>query len=419
MKMIKLSLAGVMALGAIAASTASANTLENIISNPKLNLEIRPRYEYADVKNNGVSSAKAFTVRTAVGVNAELFGVEGLGAQIQMMNVSNFGWVDKYAPERTGYDKIVDPSQTRVTQANVSYTVDGFTAIVGRKMVTLDNHRFIGNVGWRQMPQTYDLAAVIYNGIENLSLLGAYVNRVHTVKKDDYVNTNSVLLHASYKVMPELTVTAYDYMIASFADHIGLRLTGKTDMNGIKVNYTAEVAKQTDATMEVDNSGKPDQDATYYNLNVEVNYNGIIAGVGYEVLGADDENKAGSSEFYTPLSTLHAMNGWADVFLNGTGTSYGLTDTTIKLGYNAGEYGKLVGIYHIFKSDDKSYDYGTEFDIAYNYKIVKNLGFLLKAAFFKGDDKVPAAAGNNNVLANGWDVTKYWIQLDYKFSAEF
>ena len=417
MKRINLSLVSAMVLAGAITSSVSAAGLEEIIANPKVNLEIRPRYEYADVKDNGVKAAKAFTVRTALGLSANLFGVEGLGVQLQGMNVANFGWIDKYKPERTGYDIVADPSQSRVTQANISYSTDGFTAIVGRKMVVLDNARFIGNVGWRQMPQTYDLAAVIYNGIENLSLLGAYVNGVNKVLDVKRVSTNSVLLHGSYKVMPELTVTAYDYMIASYADHIGLRLTGKVGLSDdLKLNYTAEYAIQKDATMEEENNGKPDQDAQYYNINVGLNYAGFIMGVGYEVLGADDENKPKSNEFYTPLATLHAMNGWADVFLKGTGTGYGVKDLSVKLGYNAGEYGKLIGIYHKFSSDDKSYDYGSEFDIAYKYKIAKGLGLLLKGAFYKGDDKVPTST--NGIIKNGLDVTKYWIQLDYKFSAK-
>ena len=414
MRKISLSLVSAMVLAGAIASGANAGALEEIISNPKIGLQIRPRYEYADVKDNGTSAGKALTVRTALTFNANLFGVDGLGAQIQMMNVANFGWIDDYndlAGNGTQYDVIADPPQTRVTQANVSYSADGFTAIVGRKMVVLDNARFIGNVGWRQMPQTYDLAAIIYNGIENLSLLGAYVNRVHTVKKDGQFDTGSVLLHASYKVMPELTVTAYDYMIQNLMDHIGIRLTGKVGLNDeMKLSYTAEYATQQDPSL--DESSEPfysptrSQDADYYNLNVALHYAGFVGGVGYEVL-SDKGN--GDMAFWTPLATLHAMNGWADVFLKTP--DEGLEDMTLKLGYNFGEYGKIVGIYHNFKSNVSNAagddDLGSEIDIAYNVKLAKGLGLLLKYADYSAGD---ASFGKT-------DVTKYWVQLDYKFSA--
>ncbi len=416
MRKVSLSLTAAMVLAAGISSIANADTLENIITNPKVSLEIRPRYEYADVKDNGKDSAKAFTVRTALGLNAQLFGVEGLGAQIQMMNVANFGWVDEYYPAQPGYDTIMDPSQTRVTQANVSYSADGFTGIVGRKMVVLDNARFIGNVGWRQMPQTYDLAALVYNGIENLSLLGAYVNRVHRITKDGVLDTGSVLLHASYKVMPELTITAYDYMVENFADHIGIRLTGKTAFNDVKLHYAAEYAVQNDPSLTdnddpilvpgVTDADKINQDADYYNLNVGLNYAGFIAGLGYEVLSDKGD---GDMPFWTPLATLHAMNGWADVFLKTP--DQGLEDFTVKLGYNFGEYGKLIGIYHNFTADKElngQDDLGDEIDIAYKYKIAKGLGLLLKFANYDAGDAV----------FNKHDTTKYWVQLDYKFNAE-
>ncbi len=408
-----------MVLAAGMSSVASAASLENIISNPKVNLEIRPRYEYADVKDNGKDAAKAFTVRTALELDANLFEVEGLNTQLQMINVAHFGLIDKYAPVDPKYDVVMDPPQTRVTQANISYSANGLTGIVGRKMVVLDNARFIGNVGWRQMPQTYDLAAVIYNGVENLSLLGAYVNRVHTVKKDYSIDTGSVLLHGAYKVGPELTITLYDYMIQNFADHIGIRLTGKIDLGEAKVSYAAEYAKQKDPTMTEDDEpnladafggthANPDdieQDTDYYNLNLGTSYAGFFGNIGYEVLGDKDD---GDNPFMTPLATLHAHNGWADVFLKTP--AQGLEDLSVKLGYNFGEYGKLFGIYHKFSAKEDlagQDDLGNEIDIAYAYKIYKNLGLLLKYADYNAGDDV----------FNKKDVTKYWIQLDYKFSA--
>ncbi len=416
MRKVSLSLVSAMVLAGAVASSASAGALEDIISNPKVSLELRPRYEYVD--QDGFSDeANAVTVRTALGLNATLFGVDGLGAQLQVMNVTALN--DDYAPEQTGYPVVADPEQTRVTQANVSYAANGFVGIVGRKMVVLDNARFIGNVGWRQMPQTYDLAAVIYNGIENLNLLGAYVWNVNRIfnadgdgPKKKHLKTGSVLLHAAYKVAPELTVTVYDYMIENLMDHIGLRLTGKFDFNGMKLGYTAEYAVQNDPSLDDSDDwpGKElSQDTEYYNLALNVNYDAFIAGIGFEHLG-DKGN--GDLPFTTPLATLHAMNGWADKFLKTP--DEGLEDLSVKLGYNFGEYGKIVGIYHSFSSDSKNQagddDLGSELDVAYKYKINKNLGLLLKYADY--------SEGDASYRARGYvDTTKYWVQLDYKFSA--
>jgi len=410
MKTIKMSLAAVMA-ATVATTGASANMLEEIISNPQLDIEIRPRYEYVD-QDNALDEAKALTVRTAIGVKMGLFGVEGLNAQLQGMSVDNFGWVDDYNAKSEGdpdYSVVADPTQARITQANLTYTYEGFTGILGRKMVVLDNARFIGNVGWRQMPQTYDLVAGIYNW-EGLNLLAAYVSQVNTILSNDSenFNTNTVLLHAAYEFMPELKVTVYDYMVASFADHIGIRATGTFGFEGdIKLKYQAEYTIQNDATMEEDDDGKPDQDTDYYNIAADVLWNNFTIGAGYEVLGAAGDDGVA---FTTPLATLHAHNGWADVFL-GT-PAEGLEDFSVKLAYNFGEYGKIMGVYHMFTSDDDNTagddDLGDEIDVAYNYKITKDLGLLLKGAWYsEGDDSFGKV-----------DTDKYWVQLDYKFHSE-
>ncbi len=418
MRKVHLSLLTATLLSAGLTSTASASALENILSDAKFSVEIRPRYEYVD-QDNTLKNAKAFTTRTALGMNATLFGVEGLKGDIQIINVANFG-ITTYNPEDPRYSTIADGPQTRVTQANVSYTVNGATLIAGRKMVVLDNARFIGNVGWRQMPQTYDLFAVAYNGIENLSLLGAYVTRVHRIfDRDNPTNpflstqfdTGSVLLHATYKVMPELTLTAYDYMIQNLYDHIGIRATGKVALDQVTLKYTAEYATQNDPSL--DDSDEPGysatrkEDADYYNLALDATFDAVTAGVGYEVLSDKGD---GDHPFSTPLATLHAMNGWADMFL--TTPDEGLKDLTFKLAFNGGEYGKIIGIYHDFKSDSKNAngddDLGSEIDVAYKYKINKNLGLLLKYADYSAGDQ-----------SFGYvDTTKYWVQLDYKFKSE-
>ncbi len=427
MNKIKMSL--VAAIAAAAATTgANAGALDNILSNPKLDIELRPRYEYADVDNNGKDSASALTVRTALGVQTGLFDVDGLNLQLQAMSVDHFGLVADYAPVDSKYDVVADGPQTRMTQANISYSANDFTGILGRKMVVLDNARFIGNVGWRQMPQTYDLAAAIYNGVENLSLLGAYVNRVNRIFnapgngfKNDHFDTASVLLHATYKAMPELTLTAYDYMIENFADHIGIRATGKVPVGDIKLGYEAEYAVQNDPSMTDDDdaantgvgSADIEQDASYYKIGLSGSMNEFTLGVAYEFLSDKGD---GDVAFSTPLATLHAMNGWADVFL--ATPAEGLIDTSVKLAYNAGEYGKLAAIYHSFSSDSKNAagddDLGSEIDAAYKIKVAKGLGLLLKGAWYsKGDDSF-----SNEYPKNIQDTTKYWVQLDYKFHAE-
>lgn len=411
--MTKMSYVAVAAISMMMGTTAAVQaeesaSISDIFSNGKYSLEIRPRYEFVD-QDNALKNANAFTVRTVLGAKFDTLGVDGLAAELEATDVSNFGFQD-YAPESAGYSLVADGIQTRVTQANLSYSKDGFVGLVGRKGVNLDNQRFIGTVGWRQMPQTYDLATVSYKGIENLDLMAAYVWKVNRVfdrdagglKVPDF-DTNTVLLHASYKAMPELTITAYDYMVASFADHVGIRAAGGTTLDsGVTLNYMAEYAKQMDPSLTEEsapfNDAEPEQDADYYRFGLSGSHLGFTAGACYEVLG---EAGSGASAFYTPLATLHAHNGWADVFLGGTPMD-GLEDLSFKLGYGDKTFGNILGVYHKFDSDAGSKDYGSEYDIVYTKKVMKDVTMMLKGAVYQAED--PAYV----------DTTKYWVMFDYK-----
>ncbi len=389
-----------------------------LFSNSLLYFQFRPRYEYADTENNpNQRRAEALTSRTLIGGKfGGVAGVQGLKANIEAINVSHFGILDDYSPENSDYQTIADPSQTRISQANLDYTIAGTSFIVGRKMLALDNHRYIGHVGWRQMPQTFDMIGAISNSIENLTVTAAYISRVNRIFANDdpssTLDTNTTILNASYAFAPELKLTGYGYMIANVNDTFGLRATGGMKFPWGKVSYETEYANQSKASLEEDSPNllgngheTPDVDAQYSKLGVKVNASGFVAGIDYEVLGkrAGAKGTGNTGAFSTPLATLHGMNGWADKFL--TTPEDGLVDTSLTLGYVDKNIGRIIAIYHMFESDRGNKDYGDEFDIIYAKKLSKSLSLIAKAALYnQGDDL------NNN------DTTKYWLMLDYKFS---
>ncbi len=378
-----------------------------IFNDVKFSGELRPRYEFAD--DSVKDEANAFTTRFALGVKTGLAGIEGLSAFGQIMAVTNFGY-DEYAPEQPGYALIADPQNSRVTQAYLDYKMGDTTLRAGRQMVNLDDQRFIGAVGWRQMPQTYMGYTLTNSSIENLDLMAMYVTDRYGVTDALTTGTESVFLHAAYKAMPELKLSAYGYLLGHQAfgsDTYGLMASGKVGM----FNYIAEAATQQDASMEYESMGKPDVDAMYFRGDISTNYNGFIIGAAYESLGDADGNTHG---FTTPLATLHKWQGFADVFLGYSAVSntYGLDDIYGKVGYVSPKFGKLLAIYHTFTTQETdgilSDDAGSELDLLYTYNFSNGLNFLAKAAFFSGEtDSVIGAAQN--------DVTKYWVQLDYKF----
>lgn len=375
-----------------------------IFTDIKFNGELRTRYEYADDSVN--KEADAITARFALSVKANLGNIEGLSVFGQVMAVTNFGY-DEYAPENPGYAAIADPQNERITQAYIDYKNGGTLFRVGRQMVNLDDQRFVGAVGWRQMPQTFMGYTVQNSSAENLTLMASYVTDRYGIMDSLSGGTETILLHADYKAMPELKLTAYGYLIGSNSNTYGVMASGKVGM----FNYIAEIATQQDATIEYEGMGKPDVDALYFRGDISTNYNGFIFGASYESLGEAD---GGAHGFTTPLATLHKWQGFADVFLGYTAGSntYGLNDLCAKVGYADANFGKFLAFYHIFSTQETmggfDDDAGTEIDFLYTYNITKDLNFLAKAALFSGESNSVIAAAQN-------DVDKYWIQLDYKF----
>jgi len=411
MKKWMLSMAAApMMVGSMAASASAAEAI-SIFDDMKFSGEIRPRYEMADVKDNGLDTANAFTARTRLAVEGMLFGVDGLNAKVGITSVNNFGYTN-YAPADPAYDTILDPQQAILTEAYLSYTAADTTLLAGRSFVNLDDQRFIGTVGWRQMERAYDTATVINTSVKGLTLLGSWVYGYQGVNSNPTTDTGSALLNANYKMSDALSLTAFGYLLADIHDTYGVRISGMLPLDGVKLDYAASYAMQKDASLDYALDNSPKIDASYYDLALNANISGIIVGAEYEVLG--DAKGDSTKGFTTPLATLHKFQGWADVFLGRTASSNnnGLADANVKLGYTAAGFGKVLGIYHKFDAlSGADKDLGSEFDVMYANKVpgVNNLAFLAKAAFYsKGDTGIGA----------DYDVTKVWAQLDYKFATK-
>lgn len=403
-------------LSAVAVLTLLPNVLSadgfSVFSDAKFNGEIRPRYENVEVQDSTKKNANAMTVRATIGLEANLLGIDGLSGKVDGTTVQAIGgqhYFDGTNNGMRGYETVVDPDQTRLSQAYLQYKLGKTVAKVGRQVINLDNQRFVGSVDWRQMMQSFDAAVISDNTIDNLTLIGAYVWGRAPVSDAATANTDSIILNGSYKISDILKVTAYDYMISSASDTIGMSLTGNIPVSVAKIAYRAEYASQGDASRDTDSAHKNVKaDASYYNLDALANVNGVLVGAGYEFLSGHTTGDS-KTAFYAPLGTLHAFNGWADKFLAGTPTG-GLCDASATLGYTAAGFGKAMIIYHDFKTDksmNTKSDLGNEWDMLYTNAIpgIKGLTGLAKAAYYQGGD----------VATYTKDISKVWLQLDYKF----
>lgn len=357
------------------------------------------RYESV-VQDNDLEDAKALTLRSRLGyITGDYSGLSGL---IEFEDSRVVAGVDEYDDglgSNPEYSLIADPETTELDQGYLQYKGSGLRSRLGRQVITYDNQRFVGHVGWRQDRQTFDAFAISHKFEQGPDLSYSYIdkrNRIFAEERD--IDSKDNLFNVGYEsAIGKLTGYVYlleqdDLSKLSF-DTYGVRFSGSSPAGELRVHYTAEYATQ-DKTEE----GMPDFEADYYKLKGGLEFTNITANVGYEVLGSDN----GEYGFSTPIATLHKFNGWADQFLSTP--EEGLVDLSINLtGKLAG--GNWIVAWHDFEADKSSIsvkDLGDEIDISYVRPFHKYITAGIKYADYSaGDIKV--------------DTEKFWLWVSVRF----
>lgn len=407
------------ALGSLVLSgSTAADIITDMVAGGKGSGQLRLRYE--KVQQQGfANAADATTLRTQVGFQfADVYGVGGF---VQLEDVHSFG-SDNYNSTINGLTTlplIVDPQAAEVNQAFASYKGFNTVAKFGRQVITYDNHRFIGDVGWRQNQQTYDGFTLVNQYLPGTTISLAHVTDVNTIFSElnaarGDVELTGNFLNIAYKGFKPLAIIPYGYFIdydtgqffAPTASHsdIGLRLDGMTG-DKLKWLYTAEYAQQSDYKGGT-STGAGAIDADYMFGMFGVGVGKIQFKLNYELLSGN-----GTYAFQTPFATLHAFNGWADKFL--VTPADGLEDTFLSIG-GAPLYAiNFMAMYHKFKSDNLGFDYGDELDVSVGRKFGKVL-LLLKYADYQGDKNALNTARNAGQAPHN-DKTIYWAQAEVSF----
>lgn len=273
---------------------------------------------------------------------------------------------------------------------------------LGRQIFTLDDHRFVGHVGWRQNIQTFDALTGTVTPIKGLAVTPFYLDQVNNVKGDE-IDLDATGINASYKFADWLALTGFVYNIESEDNSaienqtIGIRAVGSYPVTeDVTLKYAFSFADQEEAG---DNA---DFDASYYAGDVSANFMGISLGGGFEILEAG---------FRTPLATVHKFNGFADVFAapSGTGIADGLEDYYAYAGYKVpvGNGIATKVIYHSFDPEDGSGDYGDEIDFVASYQWNKYFTSVIKYGYYETD------GGSGGV--GGADKTMFTIETNFVY----
>lgn len=390
------------------------------ITGGKLTGQLRPRFEWVDQEGKP-EHANAFTLRTQLGYATGEF--RGFSALLQFEDIHNIGG-NQYNDTINGLTRfpvVADPESTEVNQAYLSYKGQPDTVLsdtvfkYGRQIINLDNHRFIGDVGWRQNSQTFDAFAITSALTNNLNLFFSHVSNVNRIFGEEHptlgdIDLRGELLNVAYRGIQYGTLTGYAYLLdyepgqsippSASNKTLGARFDGWYQQEGgVKYFYTAEYADQSDYQ-----DGASTVNGDYKNLTLGLEIQGFQAKLNYEVLSGD-----GVYGFATPLATLHAFNGWADQFL--TTPKDGLRDVFVTVAKSWAGINWFLR-YDSFSSDHNGYDYGSEWDLSASKKLNKNLTVLVKYAAYSGDANTLNLT-RNPVLAN--DLDKFWLQADFQF----
>lgn len=390
-----------IALAGSCSSLAFADSITESIINGKTSVNLNLRYESVS-QDNQLKDADALTLRTRLTYKTGSF--KGFSSLIEFEDSRTILGIDDYnntAGKNTNYSVVADPETTELDQFLLQYKQKSLAVKIGRQVITMNNHRFVGHVGWRQDRQTFDGLTVNYQPTENVTLKYSYItkrNRIFSTTKD--IDSKDHLLNASYKSSIG-NITAYSYLLEvdnntlNSLDTYGLRFNGSTNLGEQKISYNLEYA-----TQDLDNA-TTSYTANYIAAELSSSFSGIGWKAGYELLGSDN----GEYGFSTPLATLHKFNGWSDQFLSTP--KIGLADLYTSVG---GKFldGKWALIYHKFNADkasDTVDNLGSEINAVYTKTFSKHYSAGIKIASY--------SAGN--LAAKKADTDKVWLWLTAKF----
>ena len=175
---------------------------------------------------------------------------------------------------------------------------------------------------------------------------------------------------------------------------VGLRYSGEWTLSQVKLAGFATLATQEDRGANP-LSFRDD----YLAAELSATARQWSMGVGIEVLEGN-----GVKGFSTPLATLHKFQGWADKFL--TTPVDGIDDRYINIGYARKPLRLLdslsaAAVYHRFKAERVSVDFGSEIDLLVQAKWRRWSG-VIKYADYHADGFAT-------------DTRKFWAQLEYVY----
>ncbi|WP_051685964.1 alginate export family protein [Rheinheimera texasensis] len=359
------------------------------------------RYRLEQVQPDGpLEDALASTLRSRLTVNTgkwTLASNQSISALIEADHVAVIGG-ETYNNTVNGLSKyatIADPDGLDLNQAALLFKAgDSSQITLGRQRLNFGDQRFIGSVGWRQNEQTFDGIRLTQSFGSAVQLDLASLHNANRVFGPDGTNADLHgrfnLAQAQWMVKPEHVLQGYFYdldfdsLIARSSSTSGLDYKGAAQ--GFK--WQLALANQQDAHLAPTN-----YNVSYQRMELSYPLGKVTVKGIAERLGSD-----GKVAFQTPFATLHAFNGFADMFL--TTPVNGLREHAVQLAFPLLKTKATVS-WHRFNSDYADIHYGNEIGATLAYEVNPQWQLLGKVAFYQAD-KFQA------------DTRKFWWMVTYQ-----
>lgn len=363
--------------------------------------ELRLRHEQVD-DAAFARDAEATTLRARLGL--KLVPADGWEVLVEAEHTGHlFG--ERYnssANGATGFPAVIDPDNTELNRAQVGWRGgQGISAVLGRQRILHGNHRFIGNVGWRQNEQTFDALDLGWQAAAAGRLRYAYLDRVQRINGAQHPqpalarwDLDSHLLGYTRTIgRGELDLLGLWYRNETLPGTSQRTLAAHYRLDGALAGALRWDLRLSAASQRPTGDGAAQNRADYHLIEAGLLGEGWRLGVSRERLGGD-----GRYGFQTPLATLHAFNGWADRFL--TTPVDGLVDHALSGSRTLGAW-TLGGSLRDFRADRGGRRYGRELDLSLGRAFGPQWNLLFKTARFEGRDTLA-------------DVDKLWVSLEYR-----
>ncbi|MCM4153689.1 hypothetical protein DHD05_19020 [Arenibacter sp. N53] len=385
-----------------------------------IDAELRPRFEYRHgfktLFPDNEDPAAFVSQRTRLNTNYE---IDKLTFYLSLQDVRIWGDV----PQLNSSDK----NGVGIHQAWGEIQLDpNFFLKVGRQEIIYDDHRIFGDVGWAQQARSHDAARLEYkNSSFNLDLGFAFN------QSDENLTGTTLTTPGTYKSIQYLWAhNEWNKFSASFLFlNNGLQYidginpdnheTRFSQTLGTHLNYKANNLKLTSNLYYQFGKDIANNDLSGFLLSLEGNYTVTAKstlGLGVELLSGNDNGLPSSQEnkaFNPFYGTNHKFNGLMDYFYVGNHTSsVGLLDIYANAKVVLNEKSNLNIAIHNFSAaaeigPNSEKQLGSELDIAYGYKLQKEIGINAGYSHLFASQGMETIKGNSDGNTNNWG----WIML--------